>query len=111
MKELDIAKMSLEQKIGQLIVVRSFKDEEDKKYILDMVKKGCVGGVQMWNTDEYQEFIKEVKTNALYPILICADMEWGYIGGKLKYPYAIGISSLNDPDVAYNLGRATAIEA
>ena len=39
MKELDIAKMSLEQKIGQLIVVRSFKDE-DKNYILDMVKKG-----------------------------------------------------------------------
>lgn len=111
MKELDIAKMSLEQKIGQLIVVRSFKDEEDKNYILDMVKKGCVGGVQMWNTDEYQEFIAEVKTNASYPILICADMEWGYIGGKLKYPYAIGISSLNDPEVAYNLGRATAVEA
>ncbi len=111
MKELDIKELSVEQKIGQLLVVRGCNDEEDKKFIYEMIDKKAVGGVQMCFCDGYKDFMDEIKSRADYPILICADMENGYPGGKIKYPTAMGISSCGDPKIAYELGRITAIEA
>jgi len=111
MKLTKVEEMTLEQKIGHLIVARGYVDEEDKEYILSMVKKGCVGGVQMWHYEGYSDFISRVKENADYPILICADMENGYLGGELRYPPAIGVATSDDPSLAYKLAKATAIEA
>jgi len=111
MKELNIKELSVEQKIGQLLVVRGYKNEEDKKFIMEMLEKRAVGGVQMCNCDGYDSFISEIREKADYPILICADMENGYTRGTVRYPTAMGISSCNDPKVAYELGRITAIEA
>ncbi|MBE7014922.1 MAG: hypothetical protein E7419_06940 [Ruminococcaceae bacterium] len=111
MQELKLENMTLEQKIGHLIVARAYVDEEDKNYILEMVKKRAVGGIQMCFGEGYKEFIEEVKKNADYPILICADMENGYPGGKFRFPVPMGIASSGELEFAYNLGRVTAIEA
>lgn len=111
MKELKLEELSLEQKIGQLICARGFIDDEDKKFVLDMVKKKCIGGIQRCFRDKYEGFIDEVRELADYPILICADMENGYPGGEYRFPYPMGIAASNDLEFAYNLGRVTAIEA
>ena len=111
MKELELSDLSAEQKIGQLIVARCGLCEEDKKFIIDMAKKKCVGGIQMCFSDGYKEFIDKVRGAADYPLLVCADMENGYPGGSFKFPLPIGISSTNDPSLAYQLARLTAIEA
>lgn len=111
MKKLNLNDLTIEQKIGQLIVARGYINEEDKKFIIDMAKKKCVGGVQMCFRDGYKNFINELKDAIDYPMLICADMENGYPGGKYRFPYPMGIATSGDMEFAYNLGRVTAIEA
>ena len=108
---MKLCDMTLEQKIGHLICARGFNSEEDKEYIIDMAKKGCIGGIQMWNKPGYKEFIDKVRENAGYPILVCADMENGYRGGKYSYPPSIGLAASDDPSLAYKMARVTAIEA
>jgi len=110
-KELKIEELTVEQKIGQLIVARHCIDKEDAQFVLDMIKKKAVGGVQFDFRDDYKEFMEKVKETAEYPILICADMETGYPGGEHTIPYAMGIASSGDPKSAYDLGRVIAIEA
>lgn len=111
MEELKLENMTLEQKIGHLICARGYINDEDKTYILEMIKKRAVGGIQMCFRNGYKEFTDEVRNNADYPILICADMENGYPGGNLRFPVPMGIASSGEMDFAYNLGRVTAIEA
>ncbi|MBR4893310.1 MAG: glycoside hydrolase family 3 protein [Clostridia bacterium] len=108
---LNLDELTLEQKIGQLICARGFCNDKDKEFILDMVKKRAVGGIQMSFHGDYKEFVHKVIETADYPILVCADMENGYPAGKFKFPYPMGIASSGDFDFAYNLGRVTAIEA
>ena len=108
---LKLEDLSLEQKIGQLICCRGYKNKEDQEFILEMVKKKAVGGIQMGFREGYRDFIKEVLDSADYPILVCADMENGYLGGNFRYPYPLGLATSGDFEFAYNLGRVTAIEA
>ena len=58
--ELKLSGLTVEQKIGQLICARGYINEDDKKFILEMVKKKCVGGIQMGFRDGCKEFIDEV---------------------------------------------------
>lgn len=109
--ELKIEELSVEQKIGQLIVARKCMSEEDREIVLEMIKKRAVGGVQTGFESDYKEFMDEVKRTADYPLLICADMETGYPGGEYKIPFPIGIASSGVPHNAYDLGRVVAIEA
>lgn len=111
MRALVPEELSVEQKIGQLLVARCYVDQDDRKFIIDMVKKKCVGGVQMCFGEEQKSLVSEILEIADYPILVCADMENGYPGGLVKYPTGMGISSCGDPGLAYVLGRITAIEA
>jgi len=110
-KGLDLSEMTVEQKIGQLIVVRDLLTEEDEKFILEMIEKKSVGGIQIRFNDKYKDFMKKVHEKADYPILVCADMETGYPEGEGRYPCAMGIAACGNPDIAYELGRITAIEA
>ena len=107
----DIGKMTLEQKIGQLICVRWYNTEEDKKFLFDMLKKGAVGAVQVRNFEGRDEFIEKIKKAADYPVLICADMEHGFPGSELKVPHTMSISSTGSTEYAYELARTVAIEA
>lgn len=111
MTELNLNELSIEQKIGLLICARGYVDENDKAFILEMVKKKSLGGIQMCHFPGYKEFMVELRALADYPILICGDMENGYLGGEYRFPYPMGVASSQDMDFAYNLGRVTAIEA
>ena len=111
MKELKLSELTIEQKIGLLICARGYVDENDKQFILEMVKKKSLGGIQMCYFPGYREFMEEVREAADYPLLICADMENGYLGGNYRFPYPMGVASSQDMKFAYDLGRVTAIEA
>ena len=81
MKELNINELSLEQKIGQLFVVRKLGDTTDpynREFVYEMMEKGCVGGIQVACDESCDEAIKEIKSHADYPLLICNDMEKGF---------------------------------
>lgn len=76
-----------------------------------MLKKGAVGGIQVRNFEGRDEFIKEVKEAADYPVLICADMEHGFPGSELSVPHTMSISATGSTEYAYELARTVAIEA
>ncbi len=111
MKELNINELTVEQKIGQLICVRKFIDKDDEAFIFDMLRKKAVGAIQVNYFDGVKEFITKIKETAGYPILICADMEYGFPGTKLHMPSQMALAATNDPDLVYKSAQITAIEA
>lgn len=112
MQKLRFEELTLEQKIGQLLVVRGFLDEEDREYIYQMMEKRCVGGIQIApSLYDHKKEIELVKKHTDYPILICADMEIGFPASENKIPSAMALSITGDEELAYQFGLVTAIEA
>ncbi|MBQ3022969.1 MAG: glycoside hydrolase family 3 protein [Clostridia bacterium] len=111
LKELRIEDLTIEQKIGMLFVVRGFRDDEDKAFVFDMIKKHAVGAVQIWVWGDYQKAIDEVKEVADYPILICADMERGFPGSQYKIGSQMVLAATGDEKYAYEFARLAAIES
>lgn len=110
MLELKLNELTLEQKIGLVICSRGGRDSADKTFLLEMIRKKAVGGVQIGFTDGWQDFIKEIQEAADYPILLYNDMEQGFPMGQ-QIPSAIALGAVNDPEIAYEAARITAIEA
>ena len=112
MKSLNINELTVEQKIGQLLMVRGFIDDEDREFIYHMMENRSVGAIQIPPAlMDYEKEIEEVKRHADYPILIFADMERGLPTGKYNIPSAMALSITGDEELAYQFGAATAIEA
>lgn len=111
MKPLKLNDLTLEQKIGQLIIVRGFLDDEDRKFIMEMTAKKAVGGFQIPYSENGKALIEEINRTAGYPVLICANMEYGFAGTQLKFPAQMAISAANDEELAYKAAQVTAIEA
>ncbi len=111
MENLVLEEMTVEQKIGQLLVARGYRSEEDKKFIIEMIKKRAVGGVQVNPTEGCDEIIAEIKEAADYPILIGNDMECGFWTSDYKIPSVASLGVIGDPELAYQMGAVTAIEA
>lgn len=110
MEGLNLQQLTLDQKLGQVIMARGYKAQEDKAFLLEMIRNRAVGGVQIAFTDGWQEFIKEIKEAADYPIFLYNDMERGFPRGQ-RIPSAIALGAVNDPALAYEAARITAIEA
>lgn len=110
MEELKLNQLTLEQKLGQVICSRGYRDAEDKAFLLEMIRKKAIGGVQIAFDDNYQDFIREIQEAADYPILLYNDMERGFPKGQ-SIPAAIALGAVNDPEIAYEAARITAIEA
>ena len=111
MKPLKLEDLTLEQKIGQLIIVRGFLDDEDRKFIMEMTAKKAVGGFQLPYTEGGEKLIEEINRTAGYPVLICANMEYGFAGTELKFPALMALSATNDEELAYKAAQVTAIES
>ncbi|MBQ2785527.1 MAG: glycoside hydrolase family 3 protein [Oscillospiraceae bacterium] len=111
MKPLKLEDLTLEQKIGQLIIVRGFLNDEDRKFIMEMTAKKAVGGFQLPYTEGGEKLIEEINSTAGYPVLICANMEYGFAGTQLKFPALMALSAANDEELAYKAAQVTAIEA
>ncbi len=111
MKPLKLEELTLEQKIGQLIIVRGFVDQADRDYIMEMTEKKSVGGFQIGFSKDCRQLIEEINSRAGYPVLICANMEYGFAGTKYRFPAQMAIAATDDVDLAYKTAQITAIEA
>ena len=111
MRSIDINELSVEQKIGMLFVVRNLRDPEDREFVLDMIKKRAIGGIQVPATATCAEKTAEIRALADYPILICADMEQGFPNSPYKIPSMMALGVTGDEELAYQFGCVTAIEA
>lgn len=114
--------LSIEQKIGQMLIARPPRSKADKEYILNLLRNKSLGGIQVTgyfravtgdsDLDESdRDMIAEFQEAAGYPLLIMDDMEEGFSGGKVTLPSPMALGSIDSEKMAYEFGRITAIEA
>ena len=111
MKPLNLDELTVEQKIGQLFVVRNYVDDEDRAFVYEMLEKRAVGGVQVRVNEDCAAENARIREHADYPVLICADMEKGFPISPYQIPSMLSLGITGDEELAYQVGAVTAIEA
>ncbi len=112
MKPLRLEDLSTEQKIGQLLVARSIRSQQDYDFAMELIKNHALGGVQAFVApDAKEKVIDPVLAAADYPIFISADMEEGYQLGEYLIPGNLALGALDDPEMAYTFAKVTAMQA
>jgi beta-glucosidase-like glycosyl hydrolase/CubicO group peptidase (beta-lactamase class C family) len=120
-----LRQMSLEQRSGQVIMVRAFgeyyaADAEQRLDLTRQVKDLALGGIVLFRSEAYEAaaFMDDLQAAAAEaghpPLLVAADFEWGAdfrIGGAVPYPTAMAIGAAGDPAAAEWMGRASARDA
>ena len=120
-----LQQMSLEQRAGQVIMVRAFgeyyaADAEQRLELTKQVKDLALGGIVLFRSEAYEAaaFMDDLQAAAAEaghpPLLVAADFEWGAdfrIGGAVPYPTAMAIGAAGDTAAAEWMGRASARDA
>lgn len=111
-----LSNMSIEEKIGQVIMIRAFS-HNDPEHINDVkaqVKKYKPGGIcffqgnptkQVQLTNDYQKLSK-------IPMLVAIDGEWG-LGMRFKddavsFPKQLTLGAISDHNIIYSMGKEIA---
>ncbi|HOJ10492.1 MAG TPA: glycoside hydrolase family 3 N-terminal domain-containing protein, partial [Clostridiales bacterium] len=103
MKPLNLADLTIEQKIGQMLLCRRPLNDEDKEYILELIRNRSLGGIH--------GMFPELLETADYPLLICENMESGFPKGEAELTCPLAIGATGSEEYAYEFGRISAIEA
>ncbi|HKG47643.1 MAG TPA: glycoside hydrolase family 3 N-terminal domain-containing protein [Pyrinomonadaceae bacterium] len=116
-----LRKMSLEEKIGQLISVgvnATFLNQESEAYrtLKHHIEDNKVGGIILFRGPVYESVIlvNRMQQLARYPLLISADLEAGAgmrFDDTVNFPWNMAVGATGNPDYARRQGEITAREA
>src|SRR5713226_4066624 len=116
-----LGKMSLDEKIGQLISVgvnATFlnQDSDALKALRHQVVDNHVGGIILFRGPVYESVVLVNRMQALakYPLLISADLEAGAgmrFDDTVNFPWNMAIAATGNPDYARRAGELTGREA
>jgi len=116
-----LGKMSLDEKVGQLISVginATFlnQDSEAFKALSHQVVENHVGGIILFRGPVYESvmLVNRMQALAKYPLLISADLEAGAgmrFDDTVNFPWNMAIAATGNPDYARQAGELTAREA
>ena len=112
---MKITDLSLEEKILQTVVIRVDKDN----FVAEKVGAAFFFGEIITEADEMgidcaRRTLAKYIDNADIPILITSDFENGcgsMLKGMTPLPYLMSLGAANDEKIAYDYGKATALEA
>lgn len=112
---MKITDLSLREKILQTVVIKVDKDH----FVPDQVGAAFFFGEIITEADEMgldqaRETLAQYIDHAKVPILITSDFENGcgsMLKGLTPMPYLMGLGAANSEEIAYNYGKATALEA
>lgn len=118
--EKTIRKMTLEEKIGQLVVARytgefvNF-DNPQLKNLEELVSKYHLGGLILFGGEPLETafFTNHLQRLARIPLLIASDLERGagnQVSGATLFPPLMALGAADSEELAYEMGRITAIE-
>src|SRR5881397_2900007 len=117
----ELKRMSLDEKIGQLISVginATFlnQDSEAFKTLRHQVVDNHLGGIILFRGPVYESvvIVNRMQTLAKYPLLISADLEAGSgmrFDDTVNFPWNMAIAATGNPDYARREGELTAREA
>ena len=116
-----LREMSLEQKVGQLMVpatgthFTNLGSEKFQRIEQDIVRYH-VGGYHTFRGEVLSAalLIRRMQALAAVPLLITADLEGGaglIFRGGTRFPKAMALGATFDPSNAYRVGQVTALEA
>jgi beta-glucosidase-like glycosyl hydrolase/CubicO group peptidase (beta-lactamase class C family) len=110
--EEQLNNFSLEEKIGQLIMISAYPREEelDKNEIIEKIKKYNLGGILTMQGPPLKtaKWINEFQQNSKIPLLIAIDGEWGLsmrIDSTVRYPFAQALGAIQDSTFLIQMGR------
>jgi beta-N-acetylhexosaminidase len=117
----ELRRMSLEEKVGQLISVginATFLNQESDAYrgLKRHIEENKVGGIILFRGPVYESVIlvNRMQQLARYPLLISADLEAGAgmrFDDTVNFPWNMAVAATGDPDFARRQGEITAREA
>ena len=117
----ELRKMSLEEKVGQLISVgvnATFLNQDSDAYrtLKRHVEENKVGGIILFRGPVYESVIlmNRMQQLARYPLLISADLEAGAgmrFDDTVNFPWNMAVAATGNPDFARKQGEITAREA
>ncbi len=115
------AKLSKDQRIAQLMVVRlSTIDSKTKtvtffdENVMGLVKKYNIGGICLFQGSPVKqaEIINKLQAKAKTPILVCIDAEWGVgmriVDSVLPLPRQMMLGAMKDEAIVYKYGKLVA---
>ena len=116
-----LRKMSLEEKIGQLISVgvnATFLNQDSEAYrtLKHHIEDNKVGGIILFRGPVYESVIlvNRMQQLARYPLLISADLEAGAgmrFDDTVNFPWNMAVGATGNPEYARRQGEITAREA
>lgn len=115
--EIRLSKMTLEEKIAQLMIIRisSTGDENYNKSMVDLIEKYQVGGVCFFQGGPIREAILTNRIQAVskVPLIVSIDGEWGpamRLDSCTTFPRQMTLGALSDSNnnLIYQMGREIA---
>jgi beta-N-acetylhexosaminidase len=117
----ELRRMSIEEKIGQLISVgvnATFlnRDSEAFHTLKRQVEENHIGGIILFRGPVYESVVlmNRMQQLAKYPLLISADLEAGAgmrFDDTVNFPWNMAVGATGNPDYARRQGEVTAREA
>jgi beta-N-acetylhexosaminidase len=116
-----LKKMSLDEKIGQLISVginASFQNQDSVAFgaLRHQVVDNHVGGIILFRGSVYESvvLVNRMQQLARYPLLISSDLEAGAgmrFDDTINFPWNMAVAATGNPEYARRQGEVTAREA
>ncbi len=116
-----LEKMTLEEKIGQMIACRYSgrflnRESEYLRELKNLAQEHKVGGFVLFGGDVFEaaHLNNTLQETSKIPLLIASDLERGLgnqIDGAVLFPPAMSLGAANSEELAYNMGKITAHEA
>lgn len=110
--DLDISSMTLEEKIGQLLIapVSPFQPESHWKDWERLIQECHVGNVIMKASDAklQVDFLNRLQKISRFPILVTADAEWGLgmrMVDAISFPKNLTLGAVQNLDLLEEMGR------
>lgn len=108
--------MSLDQKIGQLMMVRAYSksDNADVKKITELIENYHIGGICFFQGSPVRqvELINEYQKKSKVPLLISIDGEWGagmrFPNNTISFPRQLTLGAIQDNTLIYEMGQEIA---
>lgn len=119
--ETSLKRMSLEEKIGQLVAIglnATFlnQDSEEFKDLRHQVVDNHIGGIVLFRGSVYESvvIVNRMQQLAKYPLLISSDLEAGAgmrFDDTVNFPWNMAVGATGNPEYARRQGELTAREA
>jgi len=116
--ETKLATMNLDEKIGQLFMIRAHSDlgQDHIKSVEDQIKKYKVGGLCFFQgtPTKQAELTNKYQRLSETPLMVAIDAEWGlgmrHMKSSISFPKQLTLGAISDNTLIYEMGQEIAAQ-